>query len=58
VNPESGRLGRRKYVLAVGRPGFSVGITFAILAAGVVWSLWKSRGDAPVALDTTAKVSD
>ncbi len=29
---------------------WSLGITFAILAAGVFYSLWKSRGDAPVAL--------
>ena len=30
---------------------WSLSITFAILTAGVVYSLWKSRNDAPVALD-------
>jgi tellurite resistance protein TerC len=29
---------------------WSLGITFAILAAGIVFSLWKSRGDAPAML--------
>lgn len=29
-------------------PGWSLGITFVILAAGVVYSLWRSKGDAPV----------
>ncbi len=29
---------------------WSLGITFAILAVGVFYSLWKSRGDAPVEL--------
>ncbi len=36
----------------------SLGITFAILAVGVVWSLWKSRGDAPASLDAAAKAPD
>jgi len=26
-------------------PALSLGITFAILAAGIAWSLWKTRGD-------------
>jgi len=30
-------------------PAASLSITFAILAAGVGWSLWKTRGDRPVA---------
>ena len=30
-------------------PLISLGATFAILAAGVVWSLWKTRGQAPQA---------
>ncbi|NUB45200.1 TerC family protein [Fertoebacter nigrum] len=31
-------------------PSWSLGITFAILATGIVYSLWKSRNDAPVQL--------
>ena len=30
---------------------WSLGITFAILAAGVVFSLWKSRGHAPAEVE-------
>lgn len=29
-------------------PPVSLGITFAILAGGIVWSLWKTRGQSPV----------
>lgn len=29
-------------------PPVSLGVTFAILAAGIAWSLWKTRGSAPV----------
>ncbi|EFH12067.1 TerC family protein [Pseudoroseomonas cervicalis] len=28
-------------------PSLSLGVTFAILAAGIVWSLWKTRGAPP-----------
>ena len=28
-------------------PAVSLGITFAILGAGVAWSLWRTRGDSP-----------
>jgi len=31
-------------------PTLSLGITFAILAAGVIYSLWRSKADAPVTL--------
>jgi tellurite resistance protein TerC len=32
---------------------FSLGVTFAILAAGVGWSLWKTRGEEPEAKQVT-----
>jgi tellurite resistance protein TerC len=37
---------------------WSLAITFAILAAGVVYSLWKSRSRSPAALGAGAKVVD
>jgi tellurite resistance protein TerC len=37
---------------------WSLGITFAILAAGIGWSLWKSRGDAPLPARHSAKPPD
>jgi tellurite resistance protein TerC len=37
---------------------WSLGIAFAILTVGVFRPPWKGRGEAPVVLGSTAKVSD